>query len=152
MRLPGIDYVFRPGAFQYGLSQAQDQTHGPVGRQHTAPPGTLGALCGTGTLAGARGCHTPSFSSDWSPLSGDQEFQVLRASLPVKGRALTLYGEVHPRSKLGGREVQHAFLDTLKALPAGDGPSDYRRGFRVSCAVLPLRRTRTRLALARAYP
>ena len=46
----------------------------------------------------------------------DQEHQVLRASLPVKGRALTLCEEVHPRSKLGNRKVQHAFLDVLKIL------------------------------------
>jgi hypothetical protein len=33
---------------------------------------------------------------------------LLRAALPVKGRALTLYEEVHPRSRLGNRRVQRA--------------------------------------------
>jgi hypothetical protein len=63
-----------------------------------------------------QGLPQPLILIDWSPLSGDQEHQVLRASLPVKGRALTLYEEVHPRSKLGGRKAQHAFLDVLKTL------------------------------------
>jgi hypothetical protein len=63
-----------------------------------------------------QGLPQPIILIDWSPLSGDQEHQVLRASLPVKGRALTLYEEVHPRSKLGSRKVQHAFLDVLKTL------------------------------------
>lgn len=63
-----------------------------------------------------QGLPQPLILIDWSPLSGDQEHQVLRASLPVKGRALTLYEEVHPRAKLGNRKVQHAFLDALKIL------------------------------------
>jgi hypothetical protein len=63
-----------------------------------------------------QGLPQPLILIDWSPLSGDQEHQVLRASLPVKGRTLTLYEEVHPRSKLGNRKVQHAFLDVLKTL------------------------------------
>jgi|SRR5579871_2630226 len=63
-----------------------------------------------------RGLPQPLILIDWSPLSDDQEFHVLRASLPVKGRALTLYEEVHPRSRLGNRRVQQAFLETLKTL------------------------------------
>lgn len=60
---------------------------------------------------------------DWSPLCANQEQHVLRASLPVGGRALTLYEEIHPRSMLGGRTVQHRFLDKLKAhLPASCRP------------------------------
>ena len=44
---------------------------------------------------------------DWSPLCADQSWQLLRAALPVGGRSLTLYEEVHPRSKLGNRRIQH---------------------------------------------
>jgi len=62
------------------------------------------------------GLPHPLILIDWSPLSDDQQFHVLRASLPVKGRALTLYEEVHPRSRLGNRRVQQAFLETLKTL------------------------------------
>ncbi len=35
------------------------------------------------------------------PLCADQSFQLLRAAIPVGGRSLTLYEEIHPRSKLG---------------------------------------------------
>jgi hypothetical protein len=62
------------------------------------------------------GLSHPIILIDWSPLSDDQQFHVLRASLPVKGRALTLYEEVHPRSRLGNRRIQQAFLATLKTL------------------------------------
>jgi hypothetical protein len=53
---------------------------------------------------------------DWSPLTDDQSQQPLRASLPVSGRAITLYEEVHPDKKLGNRRVQHQFLARLQQL------------------------------------
>ncbi len=43
----------------------------------------------------------PIITIDWSPLCADQSFQLLRAAIPVGGRSLTLYEEIHPRSKLG---------------------------------------------------
>jgi hypothetical protein len=56
---------------------------------------------------------------DWSPLSSDQQWQVLRASIPVHGRALTLYEEVHPLKALANRRVHQAFLRHLRTvLPA----------------------------------
>lgn len=53
---------------------------------------------------------------DWSPLTDDQSQQLLRASLPVGGRTITLYEEVHPGSKLGNRLIQHQFLARLREL------------------------------------
>ena len=53
---------------------------------------------------------------DWSPLCADQSWQLLRAAIPAGGRSLTLYEEVHPRSKLGNREIQHRFLDRLSTM------------------------------------
>jgi len=50
---------------------------------------------------------------DWSPLCADQSWHLLRAAIPVGGRSLTLYEEVHPQSKLGNRKVQHQFLQQL---------------------------------------
>ncbi len=50
---------------------------------------------------------------DWSPLCADQQWHLLRAAIPVGGRSRTLYEEVHPRSKLGNRKIQHQFLDRL---------------------------------------
>ena len=49
----------------------------------------------------------PLIIIDWSPLTDDQNQQLLRASLPVGGRTITLYEEVHPRNKLGNRRIQH---------------------------------------------
>ena len=58
----------------------------------------------------------PVILFDWSPLTDDQSQQLLRASLPVGGRSITLYEEVHPRRKLGNPRVQKQFLDRLHQL------------------------------------
>ena len=42
----------------------------------------------------------PVILVDWSDLREDRSFHLLRASLPVGGRALTLYDEVHPDCRL----------------------------------------------------
>ena len=51
---------------------------------------------------------------DWSDLTLDQRWQLLRASVVVEGRSITLYEEVHPRKKLGNPRVHRAFLRRLK--------------------------------------
>ena len=61
----------------------------------------------------------PVILIDWSDLKADQSLHLLRASLPVGGRALTLYEEVHPQKKLGNRAVQHRFLQRLGELLPG---------------------------------
>ena len=58
-------------------------------------------------------------SIDWSPLCADQSWHLLRAAIPVGGRSLTLYEEVHPQKKLGNRKVQHRFLDQLALMLPG---------------------------------
>ena len=63
-----------------------------------------------------RGLREPVILIDWSELKPDLSQQLLRAALPVGGRALTLWEEVHPGHKLGNRKVQHRFLRTLQAL------------------------------------
>lgn len=60
--------------------------------------------------------RNPIILIDWSPMCADQSWQLLRAALPVGGRSLTLYEEVHPRAKLGNRRIQHQFLSQLAAL------------------------------------
>jgi hypothetical protein len=62
------------------------------------------------------GVAEPLIVIDWSDLKEDQSLHLLRASLPVGGRSLTLYEEVHTQRKLGNRQVQHRFLQRLKAL------------------------------------
>ena len=69
------------------------------------------------------GVLEPLIVIDWSDLKADQSLHLLRASLPVGGRSLTLYEEVHPQGKLGNRQVQHRFLQRLaQLLPASAEP------------------------------
>lgn len=69
------------------------------------------------------GCPRPVILIDWSDFSADRGQQLLRAAVPIGGRALTLYDELHPYDKLANRAVQHRFLDQLQALlPAGCRP------------------------------
>ncbi len=61
----------------------------------------------------------PLILIDWSDLKADQSLHLLRASLAVGGRSLTLYEEVHGQTLLGNRGVQRRFLRTLaRLLPA----------------------------------
>lgn len=53
---------------------------------------------------------------DWSDMTEDQRWHLLRASVVVEGRSVTLYEEVHPRSKLGNRRVHERFLRQLAGL------------------------------------
>lgn len=56
----------------------------------------------------------PVILIDWSPLSKDGTFHLLRASLPVGGRAITIHDEVHPEKLLHNRKVEKQFLTHLK--------------------------------------
>lgn len=69
------------------------------------------------------GSQQPIILIDWSEFTPDGAQQLLRASLPVGGRAITLYEELHPQAFLNNRTVQHRFLDRLQAmLPSGCTP------------------------------
>jgi len=62
------------------------------------------------------GVPEPLIVIDWSDLKEDQSLHLLRASVPVGGRSLTLYEEVHHQRRLGNRQVQHQFLRRLAAM------------------------------------
>ncbi len=65
----------------------------------------------------------PLILIDWSDLKADQSLHLLRASLPVGGRSLTLYEEVHPQKKLNNAAVHARFLRHLSTLiPPGAAP------------------------------
>jgi len=65
----------------------------------------------------------PVIVIDWSDLDEVKRHQVLRASLAVAGRALTLYEEVHGRKTAVKRRTQQRFLWRLRdLLPAGCQP------------------------------
>jgi len=55
----------------------------------------------------------PLILVDWSPLSPDQRFYLLRASIPLGGRALVIYEEAHEQRDHGGHQVHVAFLRQL---------------------------------------
>lgn len=60
--------------------------------------------------------HQPIIVVDWSELTEDQAFHLLRASVPVGGQTLTVYEEVHPRRKMENRKVHQRFLHSLRRL------------------------------------
>ena len=57
----------------------------------------------------------PDIIVDWSNIPNTTH-HTLRAALVAKGRAITLYEEVHPEKKLGNATVQRKFLIRLKHL------------------------------------
>jgi hypothetical protein len=57
---------------------------------------------------------------DWSDLTRDQRWQLLRASVIVEGRSVTLYEEVHPQKLLNNPKVHRCFLQRLaEVVPSG---------------------------------
>lgn len=60
--------------------------------------------------------NRPIILVDWSDLSADRAFHLLRASVPVDGRAITIYEESHHQRNNGNPRVQKRFLRQLKAL------------------------------------
>lgn len=58
----------------------------------------------------------PTILIDWSDLSANREFHLLRASTPVNGRALTVYEESHHQRCDGNPRVQARFLLQLKGV------------------------------------
>ena len=72
-------------------------------------------------LVGTR--SEPLIVIDWSDLTADRRWQLLRAAVPIGGRCLTLYEEIHPLARFGSPQVHRAFLAKLKALlPEGVRP------------------------------
>jgi len=67
----------------------------------------------------------PIILVDWSPINGNgqQIFQLLRASIPMKGRGLTIYEKVFPESELNTQSAHQQFLNELGSiLPEGCEP------------------------------
>jgi hypothetical protein len=63
----------------------------------------------------------PVILLDWTKVTGD--FHALVAALPVGGRAVTIYEEVHPQRKLGNSRIESMFLHRLRdVLPTGCCP------------------------------
>lgn len=89
------------------------------GNLHAERRGIYGALCRW--LVSAQ--RHPVILVDGSDLDETKTYQVLRASLVVAGRALTLYEEVHGKETAVKRATERKFLETLKVLlPANSQP------------------------------
>jgi hypothetical protein len=58
----------------------------------------------------------PVLIIDWSDVRADRRWQLLRAAVVAKGRAITVYEEVHPLAKLGSPCIEAAFLKRLQSL------------------------------------
>ena len=61
-----------------------------------------------------RGIVRPVLLVDWTPSS--RGFYALVASLPMGGRSVTIYAEVHPSKHLTNRRVEERFLQCLKTV------------------------------------
>jgi len=73
-----------------------------------------------GILVGSR--RRPKIIVDWTHIP-NTKLHALRAALVAKGRALTLYEEVHLEKNLSNAKVEKKFLDTLNSfLPANCKP------------------------------
>ncbi len=60
---------------------------------------------------------------DWSDVTADQRWHLLRASVALEGRSVTLYEEIHPQSKYANYDVHRRFLARIaKLLPVGNRP------------------------------
>jgi hypothetical protein len=69
------------------------------------------------------GMSMPLIVIDWSDLTPDRRWQLLRASVAIEGRSMTLYEEVHPQSQATSPRVHEAFLASLSTmLPSGCMP------------------------------
>jgi hypothetical protein len=68
-----------------------------------------------------RGCKRPTVVVDWTQVLGTH--RALVAAVPIGGRALPIYSEVHPEKLLGNSRVQSRFLGRLQdILPIGSRP------------------------------
>ena len=62
------------------------------------------------------GIKQPFIIIDWSDLRPDRSYQLLRATIVIKGRSLTLYEEVHPQAKATSPKVHNAFMHNLSSI------------------------------------
>jgi hypothetical protein len=66
-------------------------------------------------------CPAPVVLLDWTKITED--FEALVAAVPIGGRAVTIYHEVHPEAHLANPQVQAAFLRGLgQVVPPGCRP------------------------------
>jgi len=62
------------------------------------------------------GVQRPVIIVDWTELAWNQKFHLLRAAIPIGGRAMTVYEEVHPVSAYTSRRVHRHFVQRLATI------------------------------------
>jgi hypothetical protein len=62
------------------------------------------------------GERSPVVIVDWSGLTKCGEYLLLRAAIPIGGRAITIYEETYPEKNYDNREVNNNFLYKLKEI------------------------------------
>ena len=62
------------------------------------------------------GVQRPLIIVDWTELAWNQKFHLLRAAVPIGGRAITIYEEVHPVHVQASHRVHRRFLNKLAAI------------------------------------
>lgn len=62
------------------------------------------------------GMSMPLIVIDWSDLTVDRHWQLLRASVAIEGRSMTLYEQVHPQSRATSPCVHEAFIKRLATM------------------------------------
>lgn len=84
-----------------------------------ADDGVLRRAMGRHLIEGER----PVILVDWADLKGDSRWSLLRAAVPMGGRALTLYEQVFPAKRQNTPTAQAEFLDALwRLLTPGQRP------------------------------
>ena len=56
----------------------------------------------------------PLLIVDWSPINGNEIFQLLRVSIPMGGRVLTIYEKTYEESELNTGATHQALLDSIQ--------------------------------------
>jgi len=70
-----------------------------------------------------RGLPRPLIVVDWADCELERELLILKAAIPIDGRAFTVYEEVHPMRRYNNPKTHRLFLRRLKdVLPEGCHP------------------------------
>jgi len=99
---------------EIGMKHAIKQSDRLIGNNHLSHERRHVYQAVTQTLVSRN--KRPLIIVDWSDYTHDRGYLILRASIPVGGRALTLYEEVHPQKCYGNTRLQNSFLKTLRSL------------------------------------
>jgi hypothetical protein len=94
------------------------------------------------------GSKRPVIVVDWADFELGRQWLMLKAAVPVGGRAISLYERVFPFKRYNSPGAHREFLRALERRSSPGLPPDHRHGRRVSWALVPRCRV-VRLGLGR---